>query len=243
MKTLLVPATVLLAVLTLMVATQPAVATPFTLSCTGSTWNTIYGQGFSPSVDPSPNLGLSAGDTAYLDQFEFYKSGTSDSAANFRLAIVQPFYYDYGVQLTTSSSALIGLSTNTIASTASLVEGDPITFDFASLPLNNGTGYGAIAVTDDGSGNLTPVLFSAWTANYVEDPPSSGTYVPDPNYGGLDNYDYTVSNYISGGYFSAFGHAGDAAFTATLHAVPEPVSLLLLVGGVALAGIGCRRRP
>jgi len=241
MKTFLASAIVLLVVLALTVATQPAVAGTFSLSTTGGTWNTIYGQGFSPSVDPSPNPGLSAGDTAYLDEFEFYKSGDSDSAANFKLAIVQPFYYDYSVQLTTSSSELIGLSTNTIASTGSLVEGDAITFNFASLPLNYGTDYGAVAVTDDGSGNLTPVLFSAWTVNYVEDPPSSGTYIPVPNYGGIDNYNYTTSNYIGGGYFSAFDRAGDAVFTATLHAVPEPASLLLMLGGVALA-IGWRRR-
>jgi hypothetical protein len=231
---------VLVAVVALAVVVQPAVAGTFSLSTTGGTWNTIYAQGFSPAVDPSPNPGLSAGDTVYLDQFEFYKSGNSDSASNFELAIVDTMWYDYTNQLTTSSSALVGLSSNTIASTGSLLEGDAITFNFDSLPLAYGEDYAAVAVTDDGSGNLTPVLFSAWTVNWVEDPP--GTWLPAPNYGGLDVYEYATSGTISGGYLQTYDHGGDAVFTATLHAVPEPTSLLLVLGGAALAVIGCRRR-
>ncbi len=230
----------LLALAALVLAAQPAIAGTFTLSTTGGTWNTVYVQGFSPAVEPSPVPSASSGDTVYLDQFQFFKSGTADSAADVKLAIVNTMWFDYTNQLTTSSPELVGISTNTVASTAPLATGDAITFDFASLPLTYDANYAAVAVNDDGSGNLTPVLISALTEDYQE--VEAGVWKPVPNYGGETSYDYATSNYIDAGYFSTFTYAGDAAFTATLHIVPEPASLLLVVGGAVLALVACRRR-
>jgi hypothetical protein len=217
-----------------MIGGSAAWAGEFVLSNPGGTWNTIYGQGFSPAVEPSPNPGALT--TAYLEEFEFYKSGVADSATNFQLAILNAFYYDFNVQLTTGSGALLGLSNNTIASTAGLNEFDPITFDFSSLALPYGGSYGAVFVKNDGSGNLNPVLVSALTGNYEETPPGSGSYIPVPNYGGIDSYNYTTSNFINGGFFAAFSRAGDARFTATFNdgVVPEPSSVLLALCGMVL---------
>ena len=212
---------------------------PFTTGVTvGGTWQTLYVQGFSPSITPSPDPGAAAGDTVYLNQFQFYKSGTADSASNIQLAIFNTMYPNLS-GLATSTSGFVGLSTNTIASTASLNLGDPETFTFNNLPLTYGSSYGAIFVnvgTDTGNGApLTPVQVSALAEDYVESPVGSGTYIPSPNYGGLDNYSYATSNFINGNYFSAFSHAGDALFTASLTAVPEPASLgLIVLGGLAL---------
>ncbi len=240
MKTLVASAMVVLAVLALTVAAQPAAATPFSLSTTGGTWNTVYVQGFSPAVEPSPDPGLAWGDTVFLNRFQFFKSGTDDGSADIKLAIVDTMWYDYSTQLTTSSANFVGLSTNTVASTASIATGDAITFSFGGLPLTYGEDYAAVAVNDDGSGNLTPVLISAMTEDYQE--VETGVWKPVPNYGGEGVYEYATSNYINGGYFQTFTYAGDAAFNAVLNTVPEPASLMLVLGGAALTLVGWRRR-
>ena len=111
-------------------------AGPFSVSyLDGGTWNTVYVQGFSPSVSPNPNPGSAAGDTVYLNQFQFFKSGNADTAANIRLAIINNIFGDL-TGLSTSSSLFVGLSSNTIASTAPIATGDPITFNFSSLALD-----------------------------------------------------------------------------------------------------------
>ena len=68
----------------------------------------------------------------HLDRFQFFKSGTADTASNIQLAIVNNFFLNLQT-FTTSSPELVGLSTNTIASTASIATGDPITFNFNHL--------------------------------------------------------------------------------------------------------------
>ena len=198
------------------------------------TWNTVYAQGFRPSLDASPDPGLSTGDPVSLEQFDFLKSGSVDSAANIQLAIVDNLFYDYSVQLTTGSSAFVGISSNTIASTAGIATGDPISFTFSSLPLTYGSDYAAVFVNDDGLGNLTPVLVSALTENYIESPPSSGNFVPATNYGTDSEFQYATSNFISGGFFSTFSLAGDAGFEATFSAIPEPTSALLMVAAMSM---------
>ncbi|HTQ40164.1 MAG TPA: hypothetical protein VMJ32_14150 [Pirellulales bacterium] len=221
-----------------------ALADSYTVADTsGGTWNTIYGQGFNTSLigpnGTSPS-GLNSGDPVSLTQFQFYKSGTADSASNIQLAIFNTIYPNT-VGLSTSTSGYIGLSTNTIASTSSLNTGDPITFTFNNLGLTYGSDYGAILVNVSGS-SLTPVLVSGLTANYVDQ--GGGDYHPVPNYGTDSQYAYTTSNYINSGYFSAFSYAGDANFTATLSytAAPEPCSLALAVGCFGLLTLGWRRR-
>src|SRR5262249_15144668 len=113
-------------------------ATSFTVGYTdGGSWNTNYIQGFSPSIEPNPVPGSAAADTVYLNRFQFFKSGTADSASNIRVAILNNIFADL-TNLNTSSTSVVGLSTNTLASTASLATGDPITFTFSDLPLTYG---------------------------------------------------------------------------------------------------------
>ena len=204
------------------------------------TWSTVFAQGFSPSINASPNPGLSAGDAVALERFDFLKSGTPDSASNIQLAIVDSLFYDYTNQLTTSSSAFVGISSNTVASTAPIATGDRISFSFGSLPLTYGSDYAAVFVNDDGQGNLTPALVSAMTENYVEDPPNSGNFVPATNYGADDEFIYATSNFINNGFFNTFSFAGDAGFEATFTAVPEPSSFLLAI--FSMAAVLARKR-
>jgi hypothetical protein len=197
-------------------------AAPFTASYgDGSTWNTIYAQGFNAFVNDGMTVPLNFGDPVPLSRFEFFKSGNVDSASNIKLAIITPFFAN--IQgLTTSSAAFVGLSTNTITSTAGIATGDPVRFDFADLQLTFGDYYGAAFVNVDELGNVTPVLVSALTADYIESPVGSGTYVPETNYDFDPNnptdYNTSVSNFITvnefGNFFFGFSGAGDANFTA-----------------------------
>ena len=230
MNLIRLPAILLLTVC-LLALSSSASAMTFTTSNLddAGTWNTVYVQGFRPSLDASPDPGLSAGDSVSLEQFNFYKSGTADSAADIRLAILNTIWYDWNTPLTAGSWALEGISTNTIASTASLVEGDAISFSFDSLPLTYGSDYAAVFVTNDGSGNLTPVLVSALTENWAETEEGSGVWLPVSGYGTSTEYQYSTSNYINGGYFQAFDESDDAKFEATFTAVPEPGTGLLMV--------------
>jgi hypothetical protein len=205
--------------------------TPYTVPYTaGGNWNTVYAQGFSTSLGATPPPGAVNGDPVTLSQFQFFKSGNADSAANFQLAIFNTMYPNT-VGLTTGSPNFVGLSLNTIASTGPLATGDAITFNF-NLPLVYGSNYSAVFVNVSGI-NLTPVLVSALTANYVD--MGGGDYHPVPNYGTETQYEFTTSNFINGGYFSAFSYAGDANFIASLTTVPEPqVCALLGLGSLLL---------
>lgn len=236
---------VVIAIVGLLVCRTNAWSVPFSVSyLDGSSWNSVFAQGFSPSVGPSPNPGLAAGDTVYLDQFQFFKSGNADSAANIQLAILNNIFGDL-TGLSTSSPLFVGLSSNTIASTAPLATGDPISFDFNSLPLTYGNSYAAVFVNVGAGGALTPVLVSALVADYVETPPGSGSFHPETNYGTETQFIYATSNFITtnefGQFFNTFSFAGDANFRATLNAIPEPASLWLAVCGVSL-WISRRRR-
>ncbi|HYO10243.1 MAG TPA: PEP-CTERM sorting domain-containing protein [Tepidisphaeraceae bacterium] len=196
-----------------------ALATTFTESHTGGgSWNTIYAQGFSPSVAPSPSPGSAAGDPVYLQQFEFYKSGQADAASNVRLVILNNYFANLQ-GLTTASPAVVGVSTNTVASTAGLATGAAILFDFDNLSLAYGSDYAAAVMSVGAGGELTPVKISALHANYTQVTP--GDYRPATNYGTEAQYQYAVSNFINsdsfGQFFSVFSYGGDANFTATLN--------------------------
>ncbi len=214
----------------LVLSAMPAGAQSYTVSYTsGGNWNTVYAQGFSTSMGASPDPGLTSGATVDLTGFQFFKSGNSDSAANIQLAIFNTMYPNTS-GLTTSSSALIGLSANTIASTGPLNTGDAITFNFNNLALTYGSDYSAYFVNVGSDGSITPVLVSALTANYSLQ--ADNNYHPVPNYGSDTDYQYTTGNFISGGYLSAFSYAGDANFNAILTVpTPEP-------GTWALMGLG-----
>ena len=139
----------------------------------GGSWRTICVQGFKASVAPTPDPGYAIGETVFLDRFQFFKSGSVDEAMNIRLAIIDNIFIPLNT-FTTTTPQLIGLSTNTIASTAGIATGDPITFNFDSLALTYGhndqeelanNNYAAVFVNvgvDTGSGApLTPALVSA----------------------------------------------------------------------------------
>lgn len=198
-------------------------AVPFTSSFVeqAGTWNTIYAQGFSPSESNNVDPGVGLLDTVFLNRFDFFKSGNPDTAANFQLAIVSNIFTDLA-SLTTSSDAFVGLSTNTIASTAGIPTDGAITFNFDELPLTYGENYGAIFVNNN-AGVLTPVLVSALTANYEENPLGSGMFLPIVNYGDPapdfpGNFALATTNFTQtdefGTFFFMFGGAGDARFVA-----------------------------
>ncbi|HEY2826015.1 MAG TPA: PEP-CTERM sorting domain-containing protein [Pirellulales bacterium] len=222
----------------------------------GNNWQTLYTQGFTTSLGetgadtvPNPNpsgLSPNAGDPVSLTQFQFFKSGTADTATNIRLAISNTMYPDLST-FNTGSANFVGLSTNTILDTTLIATGDPITFNFANLPLVYGNNYSAIYVNvgiDPGNGilPLTPIRVSSLAVDYPETPPGSGIYLPSGNYGGDSNYTFATSNFINGNFFNAFAPAADADFLATFNAVPEPSSLILAVGGFGVLALGIRRR-
>jgi PEP-CTERM motif len=230
----------------ILVVVPGAMAGVFTTGqLSGSNWQALYAQGFSPSVTPTPDPGLSAGSTVLLQHFQFFKGGNPDSASNIRLVILNTLFPSNPniTALTTAASSVVGLSTNTLTSTAGIATGGPITFDFNSLPLVYGSNYAAVFVNvgaDQGGGvfPLTPVLVSSLAANYVDD--GTGTFHPIPNYGTETQFQYSTSNFINNGFFSSFSFAGDAVFQATLSTVPEPATLGVLAAGCA--GLLWRRR-
>lgn len=206
-------------------------AVSFTTSYTdGGNWNAVYAQGFKASMLATPNPGLAAADTVSLDRFQFFKSGNANITASFRLAIVNNFFVNLDT-FTTTSPELVGLSSNTITGTSQFATGAPITFNFSSLPLVYGDGedssdnnYAAIFVTEGEGGSLAPILVPVLIANYVENPPGSGTYVPASDYGdATTNYFLGTSNFISGTagsgrYFATFNtYYADANFVATFN--------------------------
>lgn len=202
----------------------------------GASWNTIYAQGFSPSAGATPDPGVASSTPVALDRFSFFKSGSSDSAANVRLAILDGLFADV-TDLSIGVSPILGVSSNVIASTAPLAIGDPIAFEFDGLSLAYGGDYGAVLVTEGAGGVLTPVLVSALTANYVDD--GTGTFRPESNYGTEDDFQYAVSNFISsnafGQFFNVFSFAADANFQADFTVVPEPAGAVLVFAAIGLA--------
>lgn len=209
---------------------RPAAGVSFTSSyLDGGSWGEsgLYVQGFNPFVHDGPDPGLVENDTLYLNNFRFFKSGLADTASNIKLAIVSNVFMNLG-NLTTDSTTtpeFVGISTNTIPSTAGLATGAPFDFQFSSLPLvfNEFNNYAAIFVNES-AGVLTPILVSTLRADYVETPAGSGIYLPESNYGDPDptapvNDRLAVSNFTHGDDFGTFfdmftGYA-DANFVAS----------------------------
>jgi hypothetical protein len=216
-------------------------AAPFMTSYTdGGSWNTVYAQGFTPSLAPNPNPGSAPSDTVYLNQFQFFKSGNADTAANIRLVILNNFFADL-TGLNTSSSSVVGLSTNTVLTTAPIATGGAISFDFNNLPLTYGNDYGAVFVNVGAGGELTPVRVSALIANYTD--VGGGDFHPQTNYGAENQFQYATSNFITtnqfGQFFSSFSYSGDSNFIASLNtAVPEPG----ILGVCSLLAVAALRR-
>ena len=200
----------------------------------GGTWSTIYAQGFSTSLGATPPPALSNGTPVYLSQFKFYKSGNADSASNIRVAILNNIFADL-TNLSTSHGAFVGLSSNTVPTTSGMAVWDPITFSFNNLQLTYGNEYAAVFVNEN-AGQLTPVLVSALTANYID--AGGGDFHPQTNYGTESQFQYATSNFITtnafGSFFNTFSYAGDANFEATLD-VPEPGCAGLLAAAAMIA--------
>ncbi len=192
---------------------------PFVTSYTdGESWNSIYAQGFSPFVRPSPDPGLDLLDLVSLDRFEFFKSGNADITDSFQLAVVDNYFVNLD-GFTVDHPNLIALSTNTIDGTAQFAVGDPIGFQFQNAELTYAIDYAAIYVTNDG-GNLTPIQVPSMIADYVETEPGSGVYVPESDYGDPDTeFQYSASNFVTTDEFGSFLRTfdppyADASFVA-----------------------------
>ncbi len=236
-------------VIAIVVVGTAARGAPYTVSyLDGGNWQTLFVQGFNSSLGATPSPGLANGAPVYLQKFEFFKSGSTDSASNIRLAIVNSMFPNNPLvtNMTATSPTVVGLSTNSIAGTAGIATGDPIAFNFNNLALNYGSDYAAVFVNvgaDVGNGApLTPVRVSALAANYID--VGGGSFHPATNYGTESQYNYATSNFISGtGYFNTFSYAGDANFRATIETVPEPIGLALLLSGCGVLGLArtCRR--
>lgn len=207
----------------------------------GASWNTIYAQGFSPAVGSAAVPGAVDSTPVELNRFSFFKSGSSDGAANIRLAILDGLFADVS-SIAVGAGPVVGVSTNAIGSTAPLALGEPIAFDFEGLTLDFGGDYGAVLVTEGSGGELTPVLVSALTTNYVDD--GTGTFRPETNYGTEGDFQYAASNFIDGNafgqFFNVFSFGGDANFRAEFTVIPEPSAGLLAV--VAFGAVACLRR-
>jgi hypothetical protein len=211
--------------------------------------NFIVGQGFSPSVQPAPDPALAAGSTVSLTNFRFNKSlfanGGVMNEVNARLVVFNQVYPDFNggdnaTPITLASGAVVGISTNTVDTTP-LGDGDAINFNFNNLPLTYGSNYSAYLVTVGAGDALTPVRVSLKSANYVETPPGSGAFLPNPNYGPTGSFNYVaLSPPGAAGFAGAFGGEGDANFEATF-VIPEPAGVALCAWGLAFA-TGARRR-
>jgi hypothetical protein len=233
-----------------MLAIEPAAAQSFTVGNVGTqNDNFIIGQGFSPSVQPSPDPGVAAGSSVFLTNFRFNKSlfanGGVMNEVNARLVVFNAVYPDFNggdnlTPITLASSNVVGISTNTV-NTTPLGDGDPISFSFANLPLTYGNNYSAYLVTVGAGNALTPARVSLKSATYVDTPPGSGTFLPNPNYGPTGNFNYVALTPPSAaGFAGAFGGEGDANFQATF-VVPEPDCLVLGICMAAFAAVLRRR--
>src|SRR3954466_16276756 len=103
--------------LSLCVLGSIAGAAPYTISKTdGGNWQTLYAQGFNSSLGATPNPGLSNGAPVYLTQFEFFKSGTADTRANIKLAIINNLFPSNPTvnNMTSTSATVVGLSTSSV---------------------------------------------------------------------------------------------------------------------------------
>jgi hypothetical protein len=248
-----VPAVIaVLALTALNVASVKAQAFTTSNTSNAGSWASITGQGFSPSTSPTPDPGLDSSPTStatvILQQFQFFQGDPSQtSTANIEMVILNGAFPDLtpgGSPLTTTSSSVVGISTNVLAGTAGYTTGEAMTFNFNSLQLMYVSTYAAGLFTQSGT-TLTPVSVNAETANYAVDTSGdadNGDYVPVTNYGGLDNYN-EAADYANGEYYGAYSHGGDTNFYATLSAtVPEPGVGTMVFVVASMLGVGRRRR-
>lgn len=218
-----------------------ASADPFTSSyLDGGAWELMYGQGFNNAVNDGVDPGASK--DVPLTRFEFYKGGLGDSASNIKLVIIGGVGFGDGIyanlagfDVNDPNGPVVGVSTNTIASTAGIGVGAPLRFDFEGVDLLDSVYYGAIFANVDAAGIWTPVQVSALATNYIASDPEdpNGPYYPETNYDfssdpngvlsdptddGPVDYLTAGTNFLHedefGTFFDGFEGGGDANFTA-----------------------------
>lgn len=202
-------------------------------------YGVVTGQGFS-AVATDSSTPTTTGATVYLTQFQFFKAdpAAADSGSNFSLVVFNTAYPNLG-DATATAAAKVGTSTNSISSTAGYTSGQAVTFNFDSLPLVYGNTY-SVGLFSGAPSSSTAVTISALTANYEND--GTGNYFPTTNYGGTDNYQAAAYGGVTGGYYSAYSHAGDTNFYATLSTTPAPEPATLACLAIGGAGMVMRRR-
>ena len=149
----------------------------------------------------------------------------ADAASNIRLAIVNNFFSIW-TRFTTSSERRRPFDQHG-RKHRRYSDRFADHFHFDHLPLTYGENYAAIFVNVSGT-SLNRVLVSALTANYSENPPGTGMYLPITNYGDPDpnfpgNFALATSNFAHtdsfGTFFDTFGGQGDAVFRAYFNQV------------------------
>lgn len=219
-------------------------AEAFTLSTPTGTGSVAVGQSFIPGFDESPDTGLGAGDSVYLENYSFVSGGTGVGSSATRLAVFNtPFFGftvtgpqnpDFTFPIEANLSDAVALSENTVDAAAA-GEGDALSFDFDSLELDAGVAYSAILVAEAPGDKIVPTATSLAFVEFVE--VTTGVFQPAANLGGTGNFNFT-SLFADTGGFGFLGGATDAndlAFTATFNTeIPEPGSLTLAVLAGAL---------
>jgi hypothetical protein len=214
-------------------AAAVASAATFSITTPGTNNTNAAGQNFSPSVENSPNPGLSAATPVLLDSFVFTKGSGGTGNAATRLVILDGAFYDTnggdGTFVPTTANA-VAVSTNTI-DTVAAADGTALNFTFGAASLVYGNNYTAVFATVGAGNALSFVPVSVKYVNYAETAPGSGVFLPTSNYGGTGNFNATAlfPDFNGDGFFEADSNAADTAFTATFQTVPEPATLAALL--------------
>lgn len=172
----------------------------------GTEWRDIAGQSFSPSVNPTPDIG--APSEALLRRFTFMRGGGAAASTDTILLIVTGSFPNI------ANLNILGQSTNIVDGTA-LSVGDGMVFEFdPPLPLEFASNYSALLFEADTNGD--PAFFvttNLQSTNFVQDPPDSGNFVPASEYGGT-SFDFGRLIFPGGTTFYESSSDVDARFTA-----------------------------
>ena len=194
----------------------------------GNNWSDTWGQSFVVGLEPTPDPGLTTGDTVKLDQFLTFRAGagSGDPDADVYLAITEGAYFDWNGDpdgsYTPTVVDMLAISDNTI-NPSTLAANDPMTFTFGSgagVDVLYGSAYAATYVTIDASDNVTPVQVGSLLVDWALDD-LLGIWLPVADYGAQDNYDATAlfADYDGDGYLDGCDFSCDMSFNATFSTV------------------------
>ncbi|MEM9913500.1 MAG: PEP-CTERM sorting domain-containing protein [Planctomycetota bacterium] len=214
-------------------------ASVFTLSAPDGDNTVAAGQAFVPTVDETPDTGLGAGDSVFLNNFSFTSGGAGGGSASTRLAIFSGAFFDFTAASEADLTDAVAISSNSVDS-SSASDGDVLSFNFNSVELAADGVFSAVFVTEVAGGKIAPVAVSTKFVSFSEVSP--GNFQPTINLGGAGNFDFVslFPDFNADGFFEAGSDGQDLGFTATFSTVPEPgsMALSLAAGGLVL----CRRR-